>query len=96
MKEKLVVQGFANNRKARNRAGVIWNVIFQASTAVGIIALIALLFNVSNGAFGYVAYEARVDPDTLTVDGVPVGDQSKEQLVSLLQSTLSSGAYYKL
>jgi len=96
MKEKLVVQGFANNLKARNRTGVIWHVIFQASTAVGVIALIALLFNVSDGAFGYVAYEARVDPDTLSVAGVPVEDQSKEQLVSLLQSTLSSGAYNKL
>lgn len=96
MKEKSVVEGFANNRNARNRAGTIWNVIFQASTAVGIIALIALLLNVSNGAFGYVAYEARVDPDTLSLDGVPVEDQTKEQLVSLLQSTLSSGAYNKL
>ena len=96
MKEKLVVQGFENNLKARNRTGTIWHVIFQASTAVGIIALIALLFNVSNGAFGYVAYEARVDPDTFSVAGVPVEDQSKEQLVSPLQSTLSSGAYNKL
>jgi len=96
MKEKAIVQGFTNNLNARNRNGVIWHVIFQASTVVGIIALIALLFNVINGAFGYVAYEARVDPDTLTVDGVPVGEQSKEQLVSLLQSTLSNGAYNKL
>src|SRR5687767_3423552 len=96
MKEKLVVQGFENNLKARNRTGTIWHVIFQASTAIGIIALIALLFNVSNGAFGYVAYEARVDPDTFSVAGVPVEDQSKEQLVSLLKATLSSGAYNKL
>jgi len=96
MKEKAIVQGFTNNLNARNRNGVIWHVIFQASTVVGIIALIALLFNVINGAFGYVAYEARVDPDTLTVDGVPVGEQSKEQLVSLLQSILSNGAYNKL
>jgi phosphate transport system permease protein len=96
MKEKLVVQGFENNLKARNRTGVIWHVIFQASTAVGIIALIALLFNVSDGAFGYVAYEARVDPDTLAVDGTPIQEQSKEQLVAHLQSTLSTGAYNKL
>jgi len=96
MKEKLVVQGFENNLRARNRTGVIWHVIFQASTAIGIIALIALLFNVSNGAFGYVAYEARVEPDTFSVAGVLVEDPSKEQLVSLLQSTLSSGAYNKL
>jgi phosphate transport system permease protein len=96
MKEKAVVQGFVNNLAARNRKGVLWNVFFQASTIVGIIALITLLLNVINSGFGYVAYEARTDPDTLSVDGTPVEDQSKEQLVALLQSTLSSGAFNKL
>lgn len=96
MREKAVVQGFVKNLDRRNRKGAVWHVIFQASTVVGIVALIALLLNIVDGAFGYVAYEARVDPDTLTVDGVPVDEQSREQLVSLLQSTLSSGAYNKL
>jgi phosphate transport system permease protein len=96
MKEQAIVQGFANNLDARNRKGALWHVLFQASTVVGIIALIALVLNIIDSAFGYVAFEARVDPDTLAVDGVPVEDQSKEQLVALLQSTLSSGAYKKL
>ena len=96
MKEKAIVQGFANNLEARNRKGVIWHVIFQASTIVGIIALIALMLNIINSAFGYVAYEAKVDPDTLAVDGTPLESQSKEQLVTLLRSTLSRGAYNKL
>ena len=96
MKEKAVVQGSANNLDARNRKAVLWHVLFQASTVVGIIALIALMLNIINSAFGYVAYEARVDPDSLAVDGTPIQDQSQEQLVALLQSTLSSGAYNKL
>ncbi len=96
MKEKAVVQGFSDNLGARNRKGTIWHVLFRASTVIGILALIALVLNIINGAFGYVAYEARVDPDTLAIDGVPLTDQSKEQLVALLQSTLSSGAYTKL
>ena len=96
MKEKAVVQGFSDNLGARNRRGMTWHVLFQASTVVGILALIALLLNILNGAFGYVAYEAKVDPDTLAVDGTPVQEQSKEQLLALLQSTLSSGAYNKL
>src|SRR5687768_3316705 len=96
MKEKVIVEGFADNLSARNRKGVIWHVLFQASTAVGIIALIALMLNIINSSFGYVAYEARVDPDTLAVDGTPIQEQSKEQLVALLQSTLSRGAYNKL
>ena len=96
MKEKAIVQGFANNLEARNRKGLIWQVVFQASTIVGIIALIALLLNIINGAFGYVAYEAKVDPDTLAVDGVAIQNQNQEQLVARLQSTLSKGAYNKL
>lgn len=96
MKEKEVVQAFANNLDSRNRKGVVWHVLFQASTVVGIIALIALLLNVVDSTFGYIAYEAKVDPDTLAVDGIALEEQSKEQLVSLLQTTLSSGAYNKL
>jgi phosphate transport system permease protein len=96
MKEKVVVQGFEHNFDARNRTGTIWRFLFQASTAVGIFALIALMLNVINGAFGYVAYEARVDPDTLAVDSVPVENQSKAQLTALLQAELSRGAYNKL
>ncbi len=96
MKEKGVIEGFANNTNARHRKGVVWHVLFQASTIVGIIALIALMLNVIDSAFGYVAYEARVDPDSLTADGTPLENQSKEQLVALLQSTLSSGAFNKL
>ena len=96
MKEKAVVQGFTDNLGARNRKGVLWQVLFQASTIVGIIALVALMLNIINGAVGYVAYEAKVDPDTLAVDGTAVQDQTKEQLVALLQSKLSSGAFKKL
>jgi phosphate transport system permease protein len=96
MKEKEVIQGFVNNVNARNRKGAIWYVLFRASTVVGIIALIALILNVVDSAFGYIAYEAKVDPDSLAVEGIPLEEQSKEQLVSLLQTTLSSGAYNKL
>jgi len=96
MKEKAFVQGFDTNLEARHRTGLLWRVVFQASTIVGIVALIALMLNIINSAFGFVAYEAKVDPDTLTVDGTPIQDQSKEQLVARLQSTLSRGAYNKL
>lgn len=96
MKEKNVVQGFSDNLGTRNRNGVVWHIIFQTSTVVGIVALIALMLNIINSTFGYVAYEARVDPDSLAVDSIPLEDQNKEQLVTLLQSTLSSGAYNKL
>lgn len=96
MKENTAVQGFTDNLETRNHRGMLWHVLFQASTAVGIIALIALMLNIINGAFGYVAYQARVDPDTLAVDGVALTDQTKEQLLALLQSKISSGAFNTL
>ena len=87
---------FTQNLDARNRNGTIWHLIFQASTIFGIITLIAMLLNIINGAMGYVVYEGRIDPATLTVDGITIEKQSKEQLVSLLQTKLSKGAYNKL
>ncbi len=87
---------FSDNVKRRNRSGNIWIRVFQFSTAVGIIALVTLLLNIINQTSGYVYYEAKVDPDTLRVDGLPLEAQSKEQLMSTLQANLSQGAYNKL
>ena len=87
---------FTNNSQVRNRSGAAWSFIFRASTVVGILALIALLLNIIDGAFGYAALEYRVDPKTLAVDGIFIEDQSKEQLVATLQANISKGAYNKL
>ena len=96
MKEKLVNPDYNVNIEGRNRRGSTWRWLFQLSTIIGIIALTALLLNIMNSAFGYVALEAKVDPATLAVNGVALEDQSKEQLIELLKSELSSGAFNKL
>jgi phosphate transport system permease protein len=85
-----------SNITTRHRTGTAWHIIFQAATIVGILALVALLLNVLNGAFGYAALEYKVDPKTLAQDGVPLEQQSKEQLIALLQSKISKGAFNKL
>ncbi len=36
---------------ARQQRGLIWQTIFLLSTLVGILALLALLYNIINGAF---------------------------------------------
>lgn len=87
---------FEDNLTARKRSGQIWKIVFQSATLIGIVVLSVLLLNILDGAIGYVAYEARVDPASLAVDGVPLEDQSKEQLVAMLQERLSSGAFNKL
>jgi len=96
MKEKLVNPNYNVDIEGRNRSGSAWRWTFQLSTVIGILALTALLLNVSNNAFGYVALEAKVDPATLTVDGTALEDQNKDQLITLLKSKISNGAYNKL
>lgn len=87
---------FSDNVQRRNRSGRVWTGIFQVATAIGILALITLLVTIINQSFGYVHYEADVDPDTLRVDGLPLEEQSKEQLMSVLQENISTGAYNKI
>lgn len=87
---------FVNNLPSRYRLALFWQMAFLASTIVGIVVLTALLFNIVNGAFGLAAVEVKVDPDTLAKDGVPIEDQSKEQLIQLLQQTLKPAVYQRL
>ena len=49
----------------RQRTGNFWASMFMASTLVGILALLALLFNIVDGAFGYVAVQNEVDPASI-------------------------------
>lgn len=87
---------FVNNLPSRYRLALFWQVAFLASTIVGIVVLTALLFNIVNGAFGLAAVEAKVKPDSLAKEGVPIEDQSKEQLIQLLQETLKPAVYQRL
>jgi phosphate transport system permease protein len=77
----------------RNRVGFIWQVIFQISTIVGIIALSGLLYNIINQSFGYVALENEVDPQNLAVDGVPLENLPRDELVRILQEYVSAGLF---
>jgi len=85
-----------SNLSSRNRSGRAWQVVFLCATIVGILALTALLINILDSAFGFVAYEAKVAPASLSVGGVAIENQTKAQLVALLQNTLSRGAFDKL
>lgn len=51
----------------RHRRGVWGRVLFQAATIVGILALIALLYNILNQTFGLTAVQNEVDPDALVL-----------------------------
>ncbi|MEZ4676163.1 MAG: hypothetical protein R2932_18215 [Caldilineaceae bacterium] len=51
----------------RQRRGRIWQALFMFSTMVGIVALFALLYNIINSSFGYVAVQNSVDPSALVL-----------------------------
>jgi len=87
---------FSDNVGQRHWRGKVWLAIFQFSTVFGILALATLLLNIINQSAGYVHYAAKVNPDTLMVDGVRLEEQTKEQLLGVLSSNLSSGAYNKI
>jgi len=51
----------------RKRSGLFWQMLFMGATLIGIICLIALLYNIINSSFGYVALQNEVDPAALVL-----------------------------
>ncbi len=87
---------FESNLGRRHRTGRAWRIAFQASTVIGIIALMALLYTVVIESIGLVAVENQVDPASLADGGVPVHDQTKEQLLAILEGRLPAGTMRRL
>jgi phosphate transport system permease protein len=84
---------FRPNLPRRHRRGLAWRIFFQISTFVGLIALATLLLTIINDSFGYVVLENRVEPETLAVNGVPLEDLPKEELMRILQENISAGLF---
>jgi phosphate transport system permease protein len=78
----------------RYRTAWVWQAIFLSALLIAILSLSALILNVADGAFGYVAYEFKKDP--ALVSEKPLDDLDKEELIALLKANLSRGAYNKL
>ncbi len=86
-------QDFADNLPQRHSAGKIWEKLFQISTTVGIIALIALLMNITNSAFGYVAIENKINPEELAINGIPLEQLHPIDLTYILEQHVSAGFF---
>lgn len=85
---------FYSALRRRYLTATIWQTLFFSALLVAIICLTALLYNVMDGAFGYVAYEYKKDPAQFTP--IPVNELTQEDLLFILKENLSSGAYNKL
>ncbi len=77
----------------RHQVARLWQRLFALSTVIAIVALAALLLNIVDGAFGYVALRNQVEPETLAVNGVPLEDLPKEELVRILEENVSAGLF---
>lgn len=91
--EGLMPSGTAHHEQvvARQRRGRTWAVVFQAAVLAGILALCALLFNILNQSFGYVAIVNTIDPSELAVEGLPLNELPKDKLVEILEANISAG-----
>ncbi len=82
---------FEPNRAARHRRARIGMVVFQLATLVGIVVLMALLYNIINNAFGLAAIEYRIYPATLGLDLETLPQTPRERLLEILETHLSPG-----
>ncbi len=85
---------FRRSLSTRYRNASIWQIIFFSALVIAVLSLSALLYNVIDGAFGYVAFEYKKDPAQFT--SKPLDDLTKQGLLVILKEHLSSGAYNKL
>ena len=78
----------------RYRSASIWQAVFFSALLIAMLSLAALLYNVADGAFGYVAHEYKKDPAQFTSS--PLDQLGKQELLAILKANLSAGAYNKL
>lgn len=53
--------------RTRRRLAAAWLLLFRLATLVGIVTLVALLYNIIDGATGLAAVENEIDPQTLAL-----------------------------
>ena len=84
------MSGDAENIARRRRIGRTWRVMLLGATAVAAAALIVLLLNIFNAAFGLVMLENQVEPGELVESG-RLEDLGRNGLIGVLEANLSAG-----
>lgn len=87
---------YQSNLPQRHRIGRIWKRLFQASTWVGILALIVLILNVINSTFGMIALENQINPEDLAINNIPIEQLHPVDLTHILKEHLSAGLIRRL
>ena len=84
------------NYRNRNVNAAVWKVIFNISTAIAIVALAILVFNIINQSFGFIVIVNKVDPASLTENAENLDDLSPAVLNEILQKRVSPALYRRL
>jgi phosphate transport system permease protein len=87
-------ESFRRSLSGRYRTASIWQALFFSALVIAILSLAALLYNIMDGSFGYVAFEYKNDPTKFTAK--PLDDLNQQELLDILKTNLSSGAFTKL
>ncbi len=87
------LQAFIAARRRRGRWSLL---VFQSATMVSILVLGALLFNIINQSFGYVAVTYRISPASLVEPGTSLDELPPEALTAILQGHVSAGVLRRL
>jgi phosphate transport system permease protein len=80
--------------RARRARGRVMRGVFQASTVIGLVALMALGYNVVKEAFGLVAIRDTIPPSQLA--DRPLGELSKDELTAILRAHVSEAVFERL
>ncbi len=94
-------QELARAVAGRHRRGTIFKFSFLVALMLAVIALLTLLLKVIDSSFGYVALQNEVQPRELMADlgygeDVDLVDLPKDELVALLQQTISNNVGRRL
>ncbi|GAB4540641.1 MAG: hypothetical protein Fur002_07750 [Anaerolineales bacterium] len=79
---------------ARYRKAWLWQIVFLFALLFAVVSLSALILNVADGAFGYVAYQYKKDPASISAK--PLEELTAPELLAALKANLSAGAFAKL
>ena len=95
-------QEFQRLLSSRNRKGLAAKLAFLLALSVGILALLTLLYTIISDSFGLVAVVNERDPESIVEDlgfdpaTTTLADLERDDLLGLLQETLSSGVGRRL
>ncbi|HNS02215.1 MAG TPA: phosphate ABC transporter permease PstA [Anaerolineae bacterium] len=81
-------ESYAGFVRKRRRVGTFFRTLFLLATVLGVVILAVLVLDVANDAFGYVAIQNQVAPESLAED---LEELPQEELLAILTANISAG-----